>query len=291
MSQIYGPLTPAEIETTLRASYIDSYVTVASSVIVIYDHLTTLAREHEFMWGRKFSSVTLLFCLNRWTTFIWALTDLALEFTQFTTATRNANWFGAALSLVLFAVWADFITQFVWFETYKFAIIINPYLGMACVYSLRVTLAFFDGDYHEDVLYSPGRHSIRVQDTTCDYVVKKRALLCLNLLVMLGHVINFFVYASEFATPLRQANDLQTAGDDAWHSATRSGSGTTSESGSLRFASFIDNMGELLGHDDDYDDDKMHAMDPETRDPKEASAPGGVVDIEVDVVTHPPNEV
>lgn len=61
------------------------------AVIVIYDHLTTLAREHEFMWGRKFSSVTLLFCLNRWTTFIWALTDLALEFTQFTTATVSST--------------------------------------------------------------------------------------------------------------------------------------------------------------------------------------------------------
>lgn len=84
-------------------------------------------------------------------------------------------------------------------------------------------------------------------------------------------------------------NDLQTAEDDAWHSATRSGNGTTSEPGSLRFASFIGGMGELLRHDSDYEDDEMRAVDPDTVDPQETSALGDLGVVEVGVVVHPPD--
>ncbi|OCH84034.1 hypothetical protein OBBRIDRAFT_742282, partial [Obba rivulosa] len=41
-----------------------------------YDHACTLSREVELIWGRKLSSVTVLFHLNRWTIFLWAVMNL-----------------------------------------------------------------------------------------------------------------------------------------------------------------------------------------------------------------------
>ncbi|OCH84465.1 hypothetical protein OBBRIDRAFT_741595 [Obba rivulosa] len=46
-------------------------------VLVFYDHITTLPREVNLIWGRKLNSVTLLFYLNRWATFMWAVVQLA----------------------------------------------------------------------------------------------------------------------------------------------------------------------------------------------------------------------
>ncbi|EMD39436.1 hypothetical protein CERSUDRAFT_71359 [Gelatoporia subvermispora B] len=245
MSQAYGPLAPAEIEIALRANRDFRYslhiavlicnqaLTIA--VIVIYDHLTTLAREHEFMWCRKLSSVTLLFYLNRWTIFVWALTTLALGFTQFTTATIYIAY--TPISRV-------FIAQFVTFDAYTFAIVNNPYL---------VTIV---------KTYSIHRDATRYKFKT-------------PLVTMLLRNVMY---------------DLQKVEDAAWHSAVHSGNGT-SEPRSPRFASFVDNMGELLGHDDDCEDGEMRAMDPSASEPQEASAPGDVADVEVDVVTYPPDAV
>lgn len=45
----------------------------AHEAIIFYDYVSTLPREVEFMWGRKLSSVTLLFYANRWATLVWAV--------------------------------------------------------------------------------------------------------------------------------------------------------------------------------------------------------------------------
>lgn len=44
--------------------------------LVFYYHASTLAKEVEFMWGRKRSSVTALFHANRWAIFLWAVQEI-----------------------------------------------------------------------------------------------------------------------------------------------------------------------------------------------------------------------
>ncbi|OCH92600.1 hypothetical protein OBBRIDRAFT_726501, partial [Obba rivulosa] len=43
------------------------------AAIVFWDHLGSISKEIQFMWRRSFSIVTLLFYLNRWMTFVWAV--------------------------------------------------------------------------------------------------------------------------------------------------------------------------------------------------------------------------
>ncbi|OCH84468.1 hypothetical protein OBBRIDRAFT_864607 [Obba rivulosa] len=84
MSLIQGS-GAAEVVAVLQSSQIQGYCTVAASTFVFYDHISTVAREAAFIWGRKCSSVTVLFHLNRWTIFIWAALGL-FNFISLTTA-------------------------------------------------------------------------------------------------------------------------------------------------------------------------------------------------------------
>ncbi|OCH92745.1 hypothetical protein OBBRIDRAFT_702106, partial [Obba rivulosa] len=45
--------------------------------LVFYDHIITSSSEIELMWGRRFTSVTVLFHLNRWVIFFWAVLGLS----------------------------------------------------------------------------------------------------------------------------------------------------------------------------------------------------------------------
>ncbi|EMD33135.1 hypothetical protein CERSUDRAFT_68193 [Gelatoporia subvermispora B] len=54
-------------------------VVMFSVAFVLYDHAITLPSEVSLIWGRKWSSVTLLFYLNRWATFIWAVVQVPLD--------------------------------------------------------------------------------------------------------------------------------------------------------------------------------------------------------------------
>ncbi|EMD36940.1 hypothetical protein CERSUDRAFT_105978, partial [Gelatoporia subvermispora B] len=67
--------TLKQIISTLRTDSVESYCTVASSALLLYDHLTTFSREVEFIWGRSFNSVTMLFYFNRWINFASAILD------------------------------------------------------------------------------------------------------------------------------------------------------------------------------------------------------------------------
>lgn len=44
--------------------------------IVFYDYISNLPREIELIWGRGFSTVTLMYHLNRWLTLAWAVIGL-----------------------------------------------------------------------------------------------------------------------------------------------------------------------------------------------------------------------
>ncbi|EMD35970.1 hypothetical protein CERSUDRAFT_74756 [Gelatoporia subvermispora B] len=74
MSIQYGSSLADEVAGFAQSNLIASYCDVASATLVIYDHLCTLDKEWDLVWKRRFSSATLLFCMNRW--LILALTIL-----------------------------------------------------------------------------------------------------------------------------------------------------------------------------------------------------------------------
>ncbi|EMD39443.1 hypothetical protein CERSUDRAFT_71365 [Gelatoporia subvermispora B] len=81
------------------------------------------------------------------------------------------------------------------------------------------------------------------------------------------------IIISHFLMSLRQStHESQQAQDDTRYSATRSRSGGTSQSVSLRFASFVGDMGEFLGHDSDYGYDEADTVAPGALGPRESCA-------------------
>ncbi|OCH87873.1 hypothetical protein OBBRIDRAFT_735475, partial [Obba rivulosa] len=50
--------------------------------LVLFHHATTVPQEIQLIWGRKWTSVTLLFYANRWATFAWALMSGAVQLMQ-----------------------------------------------------------------------------------------------------------------------------------------------------------------------------------------------------------------
>ncbi|EMD39440.1 hypothetical protein CERSUDRAFT_71362 [Gelatoporia subvermispora B] len=126
--------------------------------VVVYDHLSTWAREYEFIWGRKFSSVTLLFHLNRWSIFAWALINLVYEFDPFFAATRyimkkysfsairvhaltgGDRWSSGVVCLLnLVPIGANAFTTF---YARIIGILIVPRIATPCASALRVSAAF-----------------------------------------------------------------------------------------------------------------------------------------------------
>ncbi|OCH88353.1 hypothetical protein OBBRIDRAFT_92438 [Obba rivulosa] len=73
----YGPDLENEALAIIESDFIESCCTVATCVLVLYDYSTTFSREVELIWGRKRTSVTVLFHLNRCTVFVWAVLQAA----------------------------------------------------------------------------------------------------------------------------------------------------------------------------------------------------------------------
>ncbi|EMD39325.1 hypothetical protein CERSUDRAFT_104532 [Gelatoporia subvermispora B] len=48
--------------------------------LIFYDHVTTLSDEVKYIWRRKFSSVTLLFLMNRFSLLLWTLLAVYINF-------------------------------------------------------------------------------------------------------------------------------------------------------------------------------------------------------------------
>ncbi|EMD30894.1 hypothetical protein CERSUDRAFT_100903 [Gelatoporia subvermispora B] len=269
MSAIYGPLVPADIVVALRAGYVDSYCTIVASVIVVYDHLTTLSREYEFIWGRKFSSVTLLFHLNRCFILAFVVLDLVLQFNIFSTALTYVP------AVLMSAVHINF----------AFAVLIAT---RTCVITAdAIVLAITIARTYSVQRYAT-RNNLRTPLVTMllkNGVLHFFALLCLNLVNILGQTSNVFSFATGFIAPLssiiishflmslRQvASALQDYEDNVWQASMHSRTWGTSQSFSLKFASFVDDMGESLGQDSDYANAEISAVEHHVLHLQESSA-------------------
>ncbi|EMD31434.1 hypothetical protein CERSUDRAFT_100458 [Gelatoporia subvermispora B] len=71
----------------------------ASAGLVIYDIITTLSDEVHYIWRRQFSSVTLLFWLNRSALLLWAAAALYLSFGSAAASTVDSATTGDPLLL------------------------------------------------------------------------------------------------------------------------------------------------------------------------------------------------
>ncbi|OCH88097.1 hypothetical protein OBBRIDRAFT_735073, partial [Obba rivulosa] len=77
--------------------------------LVIYDHLATLSRELDWIWNRKFTSVTLLFHLNRWTILLYTILNIVGEFLPITSLSlRWSQRLRLSARSFLFTLWAVF---------------------------------------------------------------------------------------------------------------------------------------------------------------------------------------
>ncbi|EMD37038.1 hypothetical protein CERSUDRAFT_124023 [Gelatoporia subvermispora B] len=119
--------------------------------LVVYDHMITFSRETEFIWGRKISSVTILFYLNRWLNLAWAVADTAENMSGLSVlravfsavrmyAISTGNWLLSvvvlALNLVPIATnidtWTDGLPKYGAFVTQTFGIQAVPVIGVEC---------------------------------------------------------------------------------------------------------------------------------------------------------------
>ncbi|OCH92598.1 hypothetical protein OBBRIDRAFT_421936 [Obba rivulosa] len=72
----FSPELTSEVTSIARSLGISYCCITAGSTLVFWDHLSSFSKEAESIWGRRLNSVTLLFYLNRWATFAWALVNL-----------------------------------------------------------------------------------------------------------------------------------------------------------------------------------------------------------------------
>ncbi|EMD39750.1 hypothetical protein CERSUDRAFT_71615 [Gelatoporia subvermispora B] len=77
--------------------------------LVLWDHASSLSKESETIWGRGFNSVTLLFYLNRWITFSWAIVNLMdmLPLGDIPSC-KAVNYIGQLILILLTLSWAAF---------------------------------------------------------------------------------------------------------------------------------------------------------------------------------------
>ncbi|EMD39208.1 hypothetical protein CERSUDRAFT_93255 [Gelatoporia subvermispora B] len=112
MSQVDAGIS-SQIIAYLQANWLEGNFNVAGSTLVFYYHATSLSSEIEYIWGRKLSSVTMLFYLNRWTTFAWAVLHMS-NFVPLVTLPRyveiipwTAFWaFNWIVEILLDIIWA-----------------------------------------------------------------------------------------------------------------------------------------------------------------------------------------
>ncbi|EMD41192.1 hypothetical protein CERSUDRAFT_69802 [Gelatoporia subvermispora B] len=59
------------------------------SAVVFYDYALNISREIEYIWKRPFSSVTVLFGINRFTLLVWAVANMPIS--RYVPASKNAE--------------------------------------------------------------------------------------------------------------------------------------------------------------------------------------------------------
>ncbi|EMD39746.1 hypothetical protein CERSUDRAFT_92236 [Gelatoporia subvermispora B] len=327
MSSFASPQLTAEVTAVARSLWISYCAIFAGSSLVIWDHISSFSHEVNFIWGRKLNSVTLLFHLNRWTTFIWAIMNATLVLPL-----ANVT----VLTILLFIFWAAFsgvrvyaISGGIWWPSaivcalslvpagtnlygsliaFYYQVEAIPALGPECISGKTFSAALSTNRSHT-------RHEL------CSYIIKvtiatrvcviasdaivllvtwyktykiKRladqndvetplvtmllrdgtlyfaALLVLNIFNIVGWIFVFSV--QDFTTPLSSViishflmnlRQASSTGNQEMTSQSWSDEQGRSPAVSLRFASFIDNMGESLTHgydpaDTDFSLTKVH---------------------------------
>ncbi|OCH88347.1 hypothetical protein OBBRIDRAFT_795312 [Obba rivulosa] len=314
------PNVPEGLLPLLQSDWVESCCAVSICTLVFYDQVITFPRETELIWGRKYGIVTLLFHLNRWATFTWAIVNLADVFVPLS-AVPSCIGLDALVyvnSLVLLILWAVFsaarayaisggnwwlasavcslsmvpagTNAYGWFSPGWYDIVTLPMVGTICqsgryiseAANLKFTICTRVAVIASDAIvlsitwsktYAMKRHAYRhginsplatmlLRDGTLYFSL----LLCLNIVNIAGWTTKSFVYATGlFNTPLSAVimtrfllNLRQSAGDP--HDDTAY-STTSSQSSSLRLASFIGNMGELLDHGSESDHIHMSWLD------------------------------
>ncbi|EMD33641.1 hypothetical protein CERSUDRAFT_76363 [Gelatoporia subvermispora B] len=101
----------AEVISFVQTEFVYNCCALASSVVVLYDHILTFPQEVRVMWKRKFSIVITLFHVNRWALFSEAILNLILFLPLPSLLSCNAvNYLLSISGLVLLIVWAVFST-------------------------------------------------------------------------------------------------------------------------------------------------------------------------------------
>ncbi|OCH94533.1 hypothetical protein OBBRIDRAFT_789223 [Obba rivulosa] len=61
----FDPNLATEVIGLLQSGAIQNYCVVAVAALIFHDHIATLSREMDLIWGRKFNNVTLMFHVKR----------------------------------------------------------------------------------------------------------------------------------------------------------------------------------------------------------------------------------
>ncbi|KAM5541416.1 hypothetical protein V8D89_004970 [Ganoderma adspersum] len=77
MAQLASPALIAEVTTGL----VDSYVTVATFVLILYDYFMTFGAEVELFWKKKISRASVLFFLNRYLVLVYQFFNMRGQWT------------------------------------------------------------------------------------------------------------------------------------------------------------------------------------------------------------------
>ncbi|EMD40159.1 hypothetical protein CERSUDRAFT_92653 [Gelatoporia subvermispora B] len=212
----------------VQATWIGNCCTISAACLVVFEHIATLPQELELIWGRGFMSTILIFHANRWVVFAWAVVQLL-----------HINP-GVTISSRLCAVVADLLVlAMTWIKTY---VIIRD----ARICGVKMPLA-----------------EAMIRDGTFYFMVN----LCINVIQVVGNLTNAFTNVFVFITPVTSiiisrfllnlrgvAYGSRSDGLDnscppivAVRNDQEHGEAS---SGSLRFGSFIGNMGAELVHEE-----------------------------------------
>jgi len=296
-----------------------------SLALKLYHHITTVRQEVQYMWGRKWNSVTILFFLNRWITFVWVIVSLAFDLMPLPSipSCKGVTFLQDILELMLSVLWSVFSAVRVYsisggsgglatlacvlglvpvgtniyghFAAYQFQIVNSPFAGPECVEGEVLSLFAINGltigtrvaVILSDLIvlvvtwsrtYAMKREANRLNlktplvtmlllDGTAYFVV----LLMLNILQIATITTNVFLdTANFFTTPissiiisyfllnLRQVAETSAENDidNGRPSFIRSqlGHRHLPQQSSMRFASFVGNMGEMLNYESETSD-------------------------------------
>ncbi|OCH91904.1 hypothetical protein OBBRIDRAFT_487305 [Obba rivulosa] len=100
-----------ELVLDLQTTFVQNCCFVAAASLVVYDHITTFSHEMQYIWGRKWNSVTALFHLNRWLILVYTVISLPIGFLPLPSikGCTAANYLLFALTLMLYVIWAAFL--------------------------------------------------------------------------------------------------------------------------------------------------------------------------------------